>query len=347
MPYLCLWRRNFCAAGGVLFSYSGAIFERLKVSFHRLWWRKICLPCTIDHAEVITSISVQNGHKAPPKSLGHLRLRELRRQPLQKFAQKAPQPTALKPPSTARTAGRSDWAERRFRRQPFILLSFSPSKKARKAQETQSYQRIQHIVHTDFNTSGTNGPRGETGVSPPSVTAQSCATSEITLYVVFVTPDSAALLYTYISRFSVNPHHQQQLYLRPSFIPIFNFSHKRPTFAFTGESGYTLAFANRIAHNGTHAETGAFRTGPLSLPSERSARSPTSPGRVSERQTLPLLGLGRECSQRTQRAYGTAMRLCVSLFRGVAAPLGCVIFFTSIEIAVSTPCAQDLSAYTR
>ena len=30
MPYLCLWRHNFCAAGGVLFSYSGAIFERSK-----------------------------------------------------------------------------------------------------------------------------------------------------------------------------------------------------------------------------------------------------------------------------------------------------------------------------
>ena len=30
MPYLCLGRRNFCAAGGVLFSYSGAIFERSK-----------------------------------------------------------------------------------------------------------------------------------------------------------------------------------------------------------------------------------------------------------------------------------------------------------------------------
>ena len=61
-----------------------------------------------------------------------------------------PQPTALKPPSTARTAGRSDRAERRFRRQPFILLSFSSSKKARKAQETQSYQRFQCIGHTDF-----------------------------------------------------------------------------------------------------------------------------------------------------------------------------------------------------
>ena len=54
--------------------------------------------------------------------LKRLRLREQRRQPLKKFTQKAPQPPALKPPSTARTAGRSDWAERRFRRQPFILL---------------------------------------------------------------------------------------------------------------------------------------------------------------------------------------------------------------------------------
>ena len=60
-------------------------------------------------------------------SLKHLRLREQRRQPLQKFAQKAPQPPALKPPSTARTAGRSDWAERRFRRQPFILLFVTAS----------------------------------------------------------------------------------------------------------------------------------------------------------------------------------------------------------------------------
>ena len=59
---------------------------------------------------------------------------------------------------------------------------------------------------------------------------------------------------------------------KPSFIPIFNFSHKRPTFAFTGESGYTLGFRRKIAHSGSHGETrgvsdgggittlGAFRT---------------------------------------------------------------------------------------
>ena len=55
--------------------------------------------------------------------------------------------------------------------------------------------------------------------------------------------------------------------------------------------------------------------------------SETLRGQGVERQTLPSLGLGRVCSQRTQRGFGTAMRLCVSLFRGVAAPLGCVILF--------------------
>ena len=81
---------------------------------------------------------------------------------------------------------------------------------------------------------------------------------------------------------------------QPFLIPLFNFSHKRPTFAFTGESGYTLGFQRKIAHNGSHGETGAFRTGPLSLPSTRTARLRTSPGRVSERRTLPLWDLGRE-----------------------------------------------------
>ena len=101
------------------------------------------------------------------------------------------------------------------------------------------------------------------------------------------------------------------------------------------------------AHSGLHAETGSVSDGALSLPSTRAARSRTSPGRVSERQTLPLLGLGRRRSRRTQRAFGTAMRLCVSLSRGVAAPLGCVIFFASAEVAACTPCAQGLSVCAR
>ena len=120
-----------------------------------------------------------------------------------------------------------------------------------------------------------------------------------------------------------------QCWPKPLFIAFFNFSHKWPTFAFVHESGYTLAFAQRIAHSGSQGETGAVSDGALLLPSERSARSQTSPGRVSERRTLPLLGLGRRRSRRTQRACGAAMRLRASLLRGVAAPLGCAALFAT------------------
>ena len=44
---------------------------------------------------------------------------------------------------------------------------------------------------------------------------------------------------------------------KPLFIAFFNFSHKRPTFAFTGESAHTLGFAQRIVRSGSHGETGA------------------------------------------------------------------------------------------
>ena len=142
----------------------------------------------------------------------------------------------MKPPSTARTAGRSDRAERRFRRQPFILLSFSSSKKARKAQETQSYQRFQCIGHTDF--------KGFSNVAANTPTL---------------------LLSMGITR--------QKMVLAQS-------STKSSTFVFAGESEYTLGSRRKIAHSGLHAETGVFRTGPLSLPSERFTRfgNPAWPG---------------------------------------------------------------------
>ena len=93
-----------------------------------------------------------------------------------------------------------------------------------------------------------------------------------------MTFDSTVLLYTYISRFSVNPQHQQKRIIRQSCHhkfypqPLFNFSYNRPTFAFTSESGHTLGSRRKIAHKGTHGETGAFRMGVVSLPSERFVR---------------------------------------------------------------------------
>ena len=123
--------------------------------------------------------------------------------------------------------------------------------------------------------------------------------------------------------------------------------HERLIFAFADEMGTHSALLKESHTAAYTAKQGAFRMGVVSLLSERSARSRTSPGRVSERRTLPLLGLGWGCSRKTQRACGTAMRLCASLSRGVAAPLGCVIFSVSVEIAACMPCAQGLSVCAR
>ena len=113
---------------------------------------------------------------------------------------------------------------------------------------------------------------------------------------------------------------------KPLFIAFFNFSYKWPMFAFTGESGYTLGFRRKIAHKGTHGETGGVLGGgwyhyPRSVPHV----SETLRGQGVERQTLPLLGLGWGVLPKNAESLGTAMRSCASLFRGVAAPLGCVI----------------------
>ena len=60
---------------------------------------------------------------------------------------------------------------------------------------------------------------------------------------------------------------------KPLFIPIFNFSHKWPTFAFTGESGYTTRLCSKESHTAAYTpKQGLFRMGVVSLLSERSAR---------------------------------------------------------------------------
>ena len=52
-----------------------------------------------------------------------------------------------------------------------------------------------------------------------------------------------------------------QLRPKPLFIAFFSLSHKWRTFAFTGESEYTLGFAQRIAHKRLQAETGGVSDG--------------------------------------------------------------------------------------
>ena len=110
---------------------------------------------------------------------------------------------------------------------------------------------------------------------------------------------------------------------KPLLIPIFNFSHKRPTFAFTSESGYTLGFRRKIAHNGSHGETRGVsdRSGITTLGPFRTFTNIPGPG--IRTAYFAALGAWSGVLLKNAGSLGTAMCLCASLFRGIAAPLGC------------------------
>ena len=128
-------------------------------------------------------------------------------------------------------------------------------------------------------------------------------------------------------------------------------------FVFTGESGYTLAFTNRIAHSGLHGETGTFRMGWYHYPRSVLRGSETLRGRVSERHTLPLFGLGRVCSRRAQRACVTAMRMmrvAVTRRRGpaglrdpIAVSLAALMGFTVLVVHDNSTQGKILAGFTR
>ena len=158
------------------------------------------------------------------------------------------------------------------------------------------------------------------------------------------------LLYTYISRFSVNPQHQQKRIIRQSYRRNSVPNHCSSRFSTSRTNGPRSlshpktsthsAFGER-SHTSAHtAKQGCFGRGWYHYPRSVSHGSETLRGRDLKRQTLPLLGLGRVYARRTQKAFGTAMRLCASLSRGVAAPLGCVIFLQFGDVAVFSLCAQ-------
>ena len=131
------------------------------------------------------------------------------------------------------------------------------------------------------------------------------------------------------------------LVARPSTPPA-----QTPQRLFQGAAAGTHATpAPNRAHSGLHGETrGVLDGGWYHYPRSVLCGSETLRGRVSERQTLPLLGLGRMYSQRTQRACGTAMRSCASLSRGVAAPLGCVIFLLLSKLWLVHPALRAFCA---
>ena len=102
-----------------------------------------------------------------------------------------------------------------------------------------------------------------------------------------------------------------------------------PVFQLLAQMAHVCFHGRKCVHtrlsekNRTQGETGGVLGGgwyhyPRSVPHV----SETLRGQGVEWQTLPLLGLGRGCSRRTQKAFGTAMRLCVSLSRRRRGPAG-------------------------
>ena len=139
-----------------------------------------------------------------------------------------------------------------------------------------------------------------------------------------------------------------QCWPKPLFIAFFNFSHKWPTFAFTSESGYTLGFRRRIAHKGTHGETGGVLGGgwyhyPRSVPHvHKHPRPGCQNGKLC--RFWVLAGCAPEERRKPSEQRCAYACRCPE---GVAAPLGCVILSVSVEIAACMPCAQGLSVCAR
>ena len=85
-----------------------------------------------------------------------------------------------------------------------------------------------------------------------------------------------------------------------------------------GTHSALLKGSHTTAHTAKHR---VFWVRVVSLPSARSARSRTSPGRVSERRTLPLWDLGREVLSKNAeslRDSDALMRVAVPRRRGPA-----------------------------
>ena len=99
------------------------------------------------------------------------------------------------------------------------------------------------------------------------------------------------------------------------------------------------------AHSGSHGETrGVSDGGWYHYPRSVLRGSETLRGRVSERHTLPLFGLGRVCSRRAQRAFVTAMRMmrvAVTRRRGPAGLRDPIVFSLTALIGFTVLADRD------
>ena len=126
---------------------------------------------------------------------------------------------------------------------------------------------------------------------------------------------------------------------KPLLIPIFNFSHKRPTFAFTSESGHTQRLTRR--------NRGRFGWGwyhySRSVPHvHQHPRAGYQNGKFC--RFWVLVGDAPEERRKPSEQRCAYARRCSE---GVAAPLGCVIFFCFCQNCGLYTLRSELSACMR
>ena len=126
---------------------------------------------------------------------------------------------------------------------------------------------------------------------------------------------------------------------KPLLIPFFNFSHKWPTFAFTGESGYTRLCSKDRTQGLTRRITGISDGGGIiTLGPFRTFTNIPGPGI----RTAYFAAFGSwpgvlSKNAESLRNSDALMRVAVPRRRG---PAGLRDLFASAEVAACTPCAQ-------
>ena len=135
--------------------------------------------------------------------------------------------------------------------------------------------------------------------------------------------------YKHPSPTSINGYHTAKKLLSQS-------PAKRPTFAFTSESGYTLAFANRIAHSGSQGETGGVSDGGAITTLGAFRTFTNIPG--TGVRTAYFAALGPWSGGALEERREPAEQRCAYARRcsaGVAASLGCVTFLLLSKLRFS------------
>ena len=127
---------------------------------------------------------------------------------------------------------------------------------------------------------------------------------------------------------------------KPLLIAIFNFPHKRSTFAFTPESGYTLGSAQRIAYSGPHGETGGVSDGG-GITTLRAFRTFTNiPGPGIRTASFAAFGAWSGVlpkNAESLRNSDALMRVAVPRRRGPAGLRGLFSFLTKLRLVRPIP----------